>query len=213
MQLVVKGLKKSIIEQTKSGLVVFTDEDIEQVDAKISGLPKPQLITVKEDVNLTNVKNFIRFESVAQESGSGIIRYVMSNDSGKTWYVYKDSKLTAIELSLTSAKENGMNTKTLNEIPTSVWNEFLGVNKTVKFAYYLEIKSNTDIALMDELILVYQAMGKWNAMVHGRDYDYSYESNEMVRVKLYNSGDYKINYFKQNPKPDDNGVIWEEFDL
>jgi len=45
--------------------------------------------------------------------------------------------------------------------------------------------------------------------------DYSYTDYEQLTVQLYEDGEYKINYYEDNPKPDNEvrEVGWEEFDI
>ena len=117
-----------------------------------------------------------------------------------------------------NVKENGILLDDFNNIPSEKWNELLNNSKKIRFAYYLEIEDENDDILIDELIINFNIKGKWFSQIEGEDYDYDYLNNRrLVRVRLYNNGNYKINYFKPIiiEEQANKEVIyeWEEFSL
>lgn len=209
-------------------IVMYTnDKDVQSVSTNIKYIPKPQIVRAIGDIDLSNVFNITSFESVVQVSGTGRVLYVVSADSGATWHTFDGTDFVPISaLTEDVVGVNGFDGSTLSSIPSVKWDSFVEDTKTIRFAYYLELKAEGDTALVDELVLKYQNQGYWESVVHGTDYSYLYPSNEMLRVKLYKSGDFKINYFKPstvdptNPspdptptEPDSDGLVWSEFNF
>jgi hypothetical protein len=207
-------------------VVMFTNDlEVSTVKADISYIPKPQIVRAMGDIDLGNVFNITSFESTTETAGTGRVLYVVSADSGATWNTFDGTNFVPIT-SLTEdvVGTSGFDGTTLSSIPSVKWDSFVEDTKTIRFAYYLELNDAGDTALVDELVLKYQNQGYWESMVHGTDYNYLYPSNEMLRVKLFNSGDFKINYFKPSTtdptsptdpptEPDSDGLTWSEFNF
>jgi hypothetical protein len=196
-------------------LLIYTKEERETMDIDLKLIPKPQLVVANGDINLTNIYKITSFVFTSKENGNGKVKYVVSPDRGTTWYTFKNGVFTTIpSLTTDIVGIEGMDTDTINTIPPSEWNNLVSNTKTIRFAYYLEILKETDEVLVDELVLNYETMGIWNSAIQGTDYDYSYINNEMLRVKLYSDGDYKINYYRLNKEIENSGeLVWEEFSL
>jgi hypothetical protein len=202
--------------QTSFDIVVYTDStELESglLNVKIDSVP--QLVVAENNIRLNNVENIIAFNMYSEESINGKIRYAVTFDNGDNWLSFNGTDFTSIgELTLENVRDNGMSTEVINAIPSVKWNDVLTVDRIVKFAYYLESSSIEGNVAVDELTLLYDAVGYWTSASHGSEYDYMYTANTLMKVKLYADGDYKINYYKENPKPSEGEPVgWAEFDL
>jgi hypothetical protein len=223
----IKSVDLTLLGDTPEIVMYTNDLESSSVKSVINYTPKPQIVKAMGDIDLSNVFNITSFESTAQVSGNGKVLYAVSPDSGVTWYTFDGTDFIAIT-SLTEdiVGTSGFDGTVLSSIPSVKWDSLVEDTKTIRFAYYLELNDKDDIALVDELVLKYQNQGYWESIVHGTDYNYAYVSNEMLRVKLFTSGDFKINYFRpttetENPtnpdptptEPTDDGLTWAEFNF
>jgi hypothetical protein len=62
------------------------------------------------------------------------------------------------------------------------------------FAYYLEMQDITDSASIADISINVEVMGPLKSLVKGTDYDYEYVGIDVLQVKLYKNGDFRINY-------------------
>ncbi|MBC2580007.1 signal peptidase II [Clostridium sp. DJ247] len=149
----------------------------------INAIPNDRLLIPVGDMNLSNVSNIDYFNLTA----TGAIKVVCSVDSGNTWKTFKTDHWEDINLDLESVKINGIDISTFNAINNTYWNSLVTANK-IRFAYLLQ-----DLNSIDELKLQYDGQGYW-VEAKETEYDVVYASNSLLKVKLYFSGDVKINY-------------------
>lgn len=150
----------------------------------IKATPTDRLLIPKGDMNLSNVENINYFNL----SASGILKVICSIDSGITWKTFNSfNQWEDVNLTLEDVKTKGIDINRFNYISDVYWNTLINSNK-VRFAYLLE-----DTTLIEELKMQYDGKGYW---VEAKDteYDVIYASNSLLQVKLYFSGDIKINY-------------------
>jgi hypothetical protein len=178
---------------------------------------EPQLVVAKGDIDLRTIEYINQFRFTVSEIGTSRIKYSISVDSGNSWLTYINGDFAEIN-SVESTSASGMDTVTINSIPTDKWNEVVSNTEKIRFAYYLELDSMGDELLVDELVLDCKMRGTWLSLVEKRDFDYTYPNKTLLKVKLFSDGDYKINYFKpieieNNSDGQGSGYIWEEFVL
>lgn len=150
----------------------------------ITAIPLDRILTPTGDLNVSNASNIDNFSLTA--SGSSL-KIVCSVDSGSTWKSFKNNNWIDVNLSVDDLKANGMDISTFNGITSTYWNMLITTNK-IRFAYLM-----ADNNSIDEIKLQYDAQGYW-IEVKPTDYDVIYASNSLLQVKLYFSGDVKINY-------------------
>ncbi|EKQ52738.1 MULTISPECIES: hypothetical protein [unclassified Clostridium] len=154
----------------------------------VTGIATDRLLIPKGDINLSNVNNIDNFAVVASSSTTGV-KIVCSPDSGNTWYTFNTSSNSWVVISL--SKDNlinsGMTVDVFNAISSTYWN-ILIKNSKVRFAYLIR-----DTNTLDQLSIQYDGIGYWIA-AKDTEYDTIYASNSLLQVKLYFSGDVKINY-------------------
>jgi hypothetical protein len=87
-----------------------------------------------------------------------------------------------------------MTPATFNSIPEAKWHEFSNGMQGFALAYYISQPSLDDIAEIDSLSIVADALGSWKSATKDVDFEYEYTSTTNLKVKILTAGDYKINY-------------------
>jgi len=150
----------------------------------ITAIPLDRILIPNSDLNVSNASNIDNFTLTA--SGSAL-KVVCSVDSGVKWKVFKNNNWIDVNLTVDDLKSNGMDLATFNSVTSTYWNMLITTNK-IRFAYLM-----ADNNAIDEIKLQYDAQGYW-IEAKPTDYDVVYSSNSLLQVKLYFSGDEKINY-------------------
>lgn len=150
---------------------------------EVTAIPFDRLLIPVGDLNLSNV-NHIDYFNVVATTG---VKIVCSVDSGQTWKTFNVDHWEDINLTIEDVAAKGIDIDTFNAINDTYWNMLVTTNK-IRFAYLL-----TDTNSIDELTLQYDGQGYW-VEAKETEYDVIYASNSLLQVKLYFSGDVKINY-------------------
>lgn len=148
----------------------------------VDATPSDRLLIPKGDLNLSNANSVDFFNVTA--TGAKI---VCSPDSGVTWKTFQSNNWVDIGLNIDEVKANGIDISDFNAIPSVFWNMLITSHK-VRFAYLLQ-----DSNSIDELTVQYDCPGYW-VEAKNTEYDVIYASNSLMQIKLYISGDVKINY-------------------
>ena len=77
----------------------------------------------------------------------------------------------------------------------TVWSDVLiGTNgsKKLRFGYYLEVSSTSDVVETDALTMQVDMNGAWELTNVGVAYTYNYPDSDTINVKLISNGDYRI---------------------
>lgn len=149
----------------------------------VAAIPKDRLLIPTGDMNLSMVSNIDYFNVTA----TGDLKIICSADGGSTWKTFKNNQWENINLAVDDVRTNGMDVSTFNSVIGLYWNLLISASK-VRFAYLLQ-----DTVSIDELKCQYDGYGSW-LEAKLTDYDVIYASNSLLQVKLYFSGDVKINY-------------------
>lgn len=174
------GIDKTAYKNINSLKVI--EDGVNQI-LNINAIPYDRLLIPVGDINLSNVSHIDYFNLVAATG----IKVVCSVDSGSTWKTFKVDHWEDIDLTVDDVKTNGIDVSIFNAINDTYWNMLVTANK-IRFAYLL-----TDTNNIDELKLQYDGQGYWME-AKNTEYDVIYASNSLLQVKLYFSGDVKINY-------------------
>lgn len=161
----------------------ITEDGVDEV-LNINAIPKDRLLIPIGDMNLSNVSHIDYFNLTAI---GATLKVVCSIDSGTTWKTFKIDHWENINLTVDDVSANGIDITTFNSINDTYWNELVTANK-IRFAYLLQDNNS-----IDELKLQYDGQGSW-IEAKNTEYDVVYASNSLLQVKLYFSGDIKINY-------------------
>lgn len=160
----------------------------------VTAIPGPQKIIPTGDIILRMLDKIYNFTIYSNKNNSADIKIIFSVDEGANWLTYNldTDEFEEIDISrIKEVKEKGVDLDTFNSI-NEKWNEVI-LNSKIRFAYYLEIESISDIAEVDKLEIKMDMHGRWKKAKHGQDYNYKYD-NEHIYVSFFKDGSYKINY-------------------
>lgn len=150
------------------------------------GTSTDRLVMPLSDVDLSNADNIDSFTLTATDG----IRVTCSVDGGITWKTFNSGagSWDNINPTVTDVAAKGISPTEFNVISNLYWNLLTSTTNKIRFAYLLK-----DTNSVDNISLQYDGKGFW---VEAKDttYDVAYASNTLLQVKLYFSGDVKINY-------------------
>lgn len=186
----------------KYKIAMFCDDSTETFKSKITTVPLPQIIKMKQPINITSVDGINSITSTINTSTYGKVKILISFDN-INYYSFNGTDWILVDVNnKDDFNTNGMTKDILNSISSQQWNNKRGASNSLYFEYYMEINNVTDIANIDKIELNCNLKGKWDnaeskvtisGTIYG-DYHYSYDSNSLLKVYLYKSGTYKINY-------------------
>lgn len=183
-------------ELNKFKIYTYIDDTSVNLDTKLTAIPQAQLIKMSTGIDLKSVDKINSFTITSNIANQGINRVLISFDNGSTWKYIVGTTWSAINdiNDLVEVKNNAMTKETFNSISSASWETERGNSSNIRFAFYLEINSLSDVANEDRIDLNCNLKGKWQLCYNnGTIYDVFYE-NEKITTKIYQSGTYKINY-------------------
>jgi hypothetical protein len=192
LEITVEGTKNYLRELDNPKILAWADDTDNTKQVKTTAAPYGQLVLPNDDLLISDVDSFDSFSVTSNISGNGIIRIIVSVDSGATWKVYNGG-WQDITTDKYVVKDGGMNISTFNGLTSTDWNNLRGTSDTIRFGYYLEVDNSSDIAETDVLEMQADMKGTWKKC-NPNDYDYEYAYNNKIVVKLLVDGSYKINY-------------------
>lgn len=170
-------------------LLTWTDFTEPLTKCRQTAVPQGKLILAKGDISLATIEYI---ESVSITSTN--IKIIVSVDSGLTWKTWNGTSWISISPEAESVKVYGTSAGDLNALVKQNWTDLIGSSNSIRFGYFLDISSVSDIVNTDAVTMVVDMKGKWNAAYHGSQFDISYINKTTLDIVLYTSGDYKINY-------------------
>lgn len=157
----------------------------------VTGVAKDRLLMQSNDINLSNASNIDKFTLTASAGTNGVggVMVICSPDGGATWKTFDTNTTLWIDIipTIDNVASKGINVDTFNTISSRSWN-LLAVSHSLRFIYLLR-----DSNSIDQLSLQYDGVGHWS-QAKDTEFDVNYSSNTLLQVKLYISGDIKINY-------------------
>lgn len=184
---------------SKSRILVLADPTSEPPKLRLIGIPQRRIVFANGDIDLTFAERVNKITLDAFQQNHGIVRVIVSIDSGKTWKAWDIEEGRWIDVDpsdLDNVKLKGMAPSTLNSLDADQWSQLIETPDKIRFAYYLELPSINSRAETDELTAIVDAKGSWDAALLGMDYTYGYPSNKLLRVNIFKDGNYKINWIE-----------------
>lgn len=163
---------------------------------KINGIPKTQTVLPTQLISTASFDRVDKIDFVYSETGSGSIKVAATTDLS-TYKVFNSSTGNWDTIAVADIPTGGMSLLTVNTLTSTSWQN-LGIRNGIAFAFVLDITNSSDRAEVDKMSFEGESKPYWRSQVHGIVYDYDYISSNMIRVKIYEDGDYKINYKKKN---------------
>ena len=167
------------------------------VRGMVKGLKKEKVVTPKKLIRLGNFEALTKASITSTVSGAAAVKVGVTTDLNhyKTYDLvaakWKDIDMTSADSFISTA----MNAADVQLIPAEAWQEILDyVDGGVGFAYCMVAATLTETCNVDKLTFTANMKGIWKSALHGTVYDYGYPLNDVLQVKLYADGNYKINY-------------------
>lgn len=161
----------------------------------VTAVPNDRIVFPTGDLDLSSADSVASVSITANQTGGGVVRLIVSPDSGTTWYTWNGTTWATIDsTNLATVKASGMTPATVNARVQADWTSLLGTSKLIRFAYYLGMNASSDTANTDLLTMTLNMTGYWSSTVLGTDYTYEYPGNTTLRVKFLVNGDFKVNY-------------------
>lgn len=120
--------------------------------------PKPVIVTMKDDISFGEayIKDIINSVVTLDNTGSGIINFIVSVDSGVSWKAWNSSAWGLVDMTnIQDVKSKGMSVSVLQGITEAQWTSLDISNKKIRFAWYMEITSSTDVLKLKEIKVNY----------------------------------------------------------
>lgn len=146
-------LTEEMLDSIESGqfkiLAYTVDEELENINLKITAVPHGQLIIQEETLNI--ISDIRKVILTATVTGGSILKVIMSFDEGNTWCVCRNHVWENISIhDLSKVKEKGLTKEELSLIVQEDWTAKTKKNK-IKFAYYMEIEETSDNLILDNI--------------------------------------------------------------
>ena len=142
--------------------LTYTDSDTSPT-LKIDGTNFPSLTLQNSDVSLENIKNINTITWTTNTSGNGIAKLILSFDSGITWKAYNGTSWVVVDTAnLSDVKSKGMSSAIVTSLTSSILETERNNSTTLRFGYYLEKGSYSDLANNDSMIVTIEMMGAYS---------------------------------------------------
>ncbi len=175
-------------------MIYSVDTSMETPAGSISAAPKDRAVIPK---GLISMAGFEGIDSVSLSktlSGTGAAVLAVTTDlitfktfSGGAWV---DVDITDIA----AFKTGGITPTTLSSLVRENWDAITTGKQGIGFAYLPTVEAASDVASIAEIGMVVDMKGAWTRAVHGTDFTYAYPKNNLLRIQLLTSGDFKVNY-------------------
>lgn len=123
--------------------------------------PNPVIVTMKDDISFSEayIKDIINAVVTLDNTGSGIITFTVSVDSGVSWKAWNSSLWGLVDITnMQDLKSKGMSVAILQGITEAQWRSLDISNKKIRFAWYVEIASSTDVLKLKQIRINYSTM-------------------------------------------------------
>ena len=168
-------------------------DDNSQPSCVVNAIPEAQTITPKGRIPLLKYSKIRQVTITGGTTGDGVVKIAVTKDNS-TYQVYDTVNEEWKTIDIADIGTDGMSLTDVSALTSAEWIAYDCMDSGIGFAYYLEMASTSDTAYTDELTLNVELLGELKSLIKGTDYDYSYVSNDVLQVKLFKNGDFRINY-------------------
>lgn len=159
-------------------------------------IPKSQIVLPTALISTSIFNRIDKIDFVYLKTGSGDIKVAATTDL-LNYKIFDTTTNSWVDILVDDIPTNGMSLFDVNSLNSSAWNS-LGMGNGIAFAFVLDITNSSDDADVDKMSFEGESKPYWRSQVHGTVYDYDYIADNIIRVRIYEDGDYKINYKKKN---------------
>ncbi|WP_446898892.1 hypothetical protein ACSVC9_02995 [Clostridium sp. LBM24168] len=122
---------------------------------------KPIIVRMLEDVSFSEIyiQNITNVVLTMDSTGSGIITFIVSTDSGVSWKAWNGSSWILVDITnMEDVKTKGMSVSVLQGITEAQWTSLGLSNKKMRFGWYMEVAASTDVLKLKELRINYNVI-------------------------------------------------------
>lgn len=123
--------------------------------------PKPVIVTMKDDISFseTYINDIMNVVVTLKNTGSGIIVFIVSVDSGVSWKSWDGSSWILVDITnMQDVKSKGMTVAVIQGITEAQWTSLGLLNKKVRFGWYMEISGSTDKLKLNQVRVNYDTV-------------------------------------------------------
>ena len=175
-------------------MVYSVDTAMVTPSGAVSASPKDRAVIPKALISLAGFEGIDKATLTNTLSGAGAGVVAVTTDlttyktlSGGAWVDIDISNISAF-------KSGGITPAVLTAITRAQWDSLTTGKQGIGFAYLPTVEVAGDVAIIADLSLTVDMKGAWTRATHATDFSYSYPKNNLLRVQLLTSGDYKVNY-------------------
>ncbi|WP_147565162.1 hypothetical protein [Clostridium tyrobutyricum] len=120
--------------------------------------PKPTIVNMNDDILFSEayIKDIINAVVTLDNTGSGIIVFIVSTDSGVSWKVWNGSSWVLVDITnIEDVKSKGMPAAVLQGITEAQWTSIGLSNKKIRFGWYMEVTVSSDVLKLKEIRINY----------------------------------------------------------
>ncbi|KOF56114.1 hypothetical protein AGR56_04110 [Clostridium sp. DMHC 10] len=120
--------------------------------------PKPVIVTMKDDISFSEayINDIMNVVVTLKNTGSGIIVFIVSVDSGVTWKAWDGSSWILVDVTnMQDIKSKGMTVAVIQGIAEAQWTSLGLLNKKMRFGWYMEVTTSTDVLKLKQVIINY----------------------------------------------------------
>ncbi|WP_147564967.1 hypothetical protein [Clostridium tyrobutyricum] len=120
--------------------------------------PKPIIVSMKDDIPFSEayIKDIMNAVVTLDNTGNGIIVFIVSTDSGGSWKAWNGSSWVLVDITnMQDAKSKGMSVAVLQGITEAQWTSLGLSSKKIKFAWYMEVVASTDVLKLKQIRVNY----------------------------------------------------------
>lgn len=123
--------------------------------------PKPVIVTMKDDISFSEayINDIMNVVVTLENTGSGIIVFIVSVDSGVTWKAWNGNSWILVDVTnMQDVKSKGMTVAVLQGITEEKWTSLGLSNKKMRFGWYMEISGSTDELKLNQVRVNYDTV-------------------------------------------------------
>lgn len=123
--------------------------------------PKPVIVTMRDDISFSEayINDIMNVVVTLENTGSGIIVFIVSVDSGVSWKSWDGSSWILVDITnMQDVKSKGMTVAVLQGITEAQWTALGLLNKKMRFGWYMEISGSTDELKLNQIRVNYDTV-------------------------------------------------------
>lgn len=116
--------------------------------------PKPVIVNMNDDILFSEayIKDIMNVVVTLDNTGSGIIVFIVSTDSGVSWKAWDGGSWILVDITnIEDVKSKGMSVAVIQGITEAQWTALGLSDKKMRFGWYMEITASTDVLKLKQI--------------------------------------------------------------